>query len=82
MRVEPVTYWIIIGDKVPATGVARKLEQMKYTLTGRVPDGLLFRVSHIQRHADVSYTSHTRFINDLLKGMKPDDRVRLVGKSL
>lgn len=79
-RVEPITYWIIIGDKVPATGLARKIEQMKYGLTGRVPDGLLFRVSNIQRDSNSAYTIHTRFINDLLHGMKPEDRVRIIGK--
>lgn len=81
MRVEPVTYWIIIGDKVPATGTARKIEQMKYGLTGRVPDGLLFRVSNIQRGKEISYGLHTRFINDLLSSMKPEDRSKLIGKS-
>lgn len=81
-RSEPITYWIILGDKVPATGLARKLEQMKYGLTGSVPDGLLFRVSNIERDSTKAYAIHTRFINELLKHMKAEDRVRLIGKSV
>lgn len=79
-RTEPITYWIILGEKVPATGLARKFEQLKYGLTGRVPDGLLFRVSNIQRDSGPAYATHTRFITELLKNMKPEDRVRLIGK--
>lgn len=79
-RIEPVTYWIIIGDKIPATGLQRKFEQMKYGFTGRVPDGLLFRVSSIWKDKNAAYISQTRFINELLKYMKPEDRAKIAGR--
>jgi EpsI family protein len=80
-RVEPITYWIIIGDKVLASGTGRKIEQLKYGLTGKVPDGLLFRVSSITTDENTAFSEQAGFINELLKGVNPDARVRLIGKA-
>jgi EpsI family protein len=80
-RVEPITYWIIIGDKVPASGTGRKIEQLKYGLTGKVPDGLLFRVSSISMDQNQAFTEQAGFINELLKGVSPQVRARLIGQS-
>ncbi len=46
-RVEPVIYWITVGDTVAVNSLEWKLAQLKYGLTGKVPDGLLFRVSSL-----------------------------------
>eukprot|EP01036_Dinobryon_divergens_P039695 gene39695-52375_t len=48
-RFEPVTYWTVVGDHVTTTGVNKKLTEMRYGLRGRVPDGMLVRVSSIDR---------------------------------
>jgi EpsI family protein len=84
-RVEPITYWIIIGDKVPASSTARKIEQLKYGLTGKVPDGLLFRISSISTSIsadqDHAFNEQAGFINELLKGVSQEARVRLIGKA-
>jgi EpsI family protein len=81
-RVEPITYWIIIGDKVPASGTGRKIEQLKYGLTGKVPDGLLFRVSSIRVDQDRAFSEQADFINQLLKGVSLEARARLIGKAV
>ena len=80
-RVEPITYWITVGDRVPGSGTARKLEQLKYGLTGKVPDGLLFRVSSIAADHERAYLLQTSFVIELLKDARAEARVRLIGKS-
>ena len=46
-RIEPITYWFVTGGMVNATNLDRKISQIKFGLTGSIPDGLLFRVSSI-----------------------------------
>ncbi len=46
-RVEPIIYWLTVGDTVAVNSLKWKLAQMKYGLTGKVPDGMIFRVSSL-----------------------------------
>lgn len=78
-RVEPIMYWIKIGDKVAVNTAKWKLEQLKYGLTGKVPDGMLFRVSSIGDKTN-AYSLQELFIKDLLSHMENDSRIRLIGK--
>jgi EpsI family protein len=78
-RIEPITYWITLGDEVPAGGIRLKLTQLKYGLTGKIPDGLLFRVSSIEADDKAAYAAQSAFINDLLNALPARDRVRLAG---
>jgi EpsI family protein len=80
---EPITYWITVGDTVAISGLKWKLAQLKYGLTGRVPDGLLFRVSSIGRtgEEEIAYRLQEEFIRDLLKPLSPESRKRLIGSA-
>lgn len=78
-RVEPITYWTTVGDTVAVSGIKRKLQQMKYGLTGKIPDGLLFRISSIQTDDAKAYQSQDAFARDLLKAMSPTGRERIIG---
>lgn len=78
-RIEPITYWTTIGDTVAVSGIQWKLQQLKYGLTGKIPDGLLFRVSNIQADDVAAYVVQDAFIRDLLKAMSPGGRQRLIG---
>lgn len=78
-RVEPITYWTTVGDAVTVSGVTRKLNQLKYGLTGKIPDGLLFRISSIQTDDTKAYQAQDAFTRDLLKAMSPAGRKRIVG---
>jgi EpsI family protein len=44
-RREPITYWITIGNRAVLPGMDQRLLQLKYGLSGTVPDGMLVRVS-------------------------------------
>ena len=78
-RIEPITYWTTVGDKVAISGVKWKLQQLKYGLTGKIPDGLLFRISSIQADETKAYQTQDVFTRDLLKAMSPSDRQRIIG---
>ena len=79
-RIEPITYWITVGDTVVRGWWEQKLAKVKYGLTGEVPDGILVRVSNISSDVLVSYSLHERFINEMLKAMQESDKTKLVGK--
>jgi len=79
-RVEPITYWIAVGDTVVRGAVEQNLARLKYGLTGTVPDGILVRVSTISRNAEASYALQKQFIDGMLAAMPPEQAARLIGK--
>jgi len=79
-RVESVTYWIKVGDTVTVQGLKWKLVQMKYGLSGQIPDGLVFRVSSIGDELG-GYKLQEKFVRDLLAVLSPENRVHLIGKT-
>lgn len=78
-RIEPITYWTTVGDKVAISGLKWKFQQVKYGLTGKIPDGLLFRISSIQADETKAYQTQDAFTRDLLKAMSPSGRKRIIG---
>jgi EpsI family protein len=78
-RNEPITYWMTVGDAVAVSGWKWKLNQMKYGLTGKIPDGLLFRISSIQSDDDQAYQMQDAFARELLKALSPSGRERIIG---
>lgn len=79
-RHEPITYWITIGDTVAVNTFKWKLQQLKYGLTGRVPDGMLFRVSSLGEKAS-AYPLQKDFIKVLLQSVSAESRKRLIGST-
>lgn len=78
-RLEPVTYWVTIGNKVAVNPLQWRLERIRYGLTGVVPDGLLFRVSSIGDNVDDEYVIQQQFVTELMNTITPDARNRLLG---
>lgn len=78
-RIEPITYWTTVGDTVAVSGLRWKLQQLKFGLTGKIPDGLLFRVSSIQSDDTRAYQVQDAFTRDMLKAMSPGSRQRIIG---
>lgn len=79
-RNEPITYWIIVGDRVTTKGVELKLAQLRYGLTGKVPDGMLVRVSTIERDEARGYEIQDDFVRKLLATLRTEERTRLAGR--
>ena len=78
-RQEPVTYWFTVGDKAVQGKTQKRLVDLRYGLTGRIPDGMLFRVSSIDLDQSRAYQLQDRFINQLLQTVSPAERKRLSG---
>lgn len=77
-RMEPVTYWRLIGDNA-VRGWQQRLVELGYVVTGRVPDGLLFRVSSIDKDQVGATQIHGQFVNQLLQAVGTLERKRLSG---
>jgi EpsI family protein len=80
-RIEPVTYWFTLGDQTVRSRLEQRMAEIRGTLTGQIPDGLLFRVSSIDADSKRAYAEHDRFVNELLAATASTDRVRLSGLS-
>lgn len=78
-RQEPLTYWFTVGDTAVRGGMQKRLVDLRYGLTGRLPDGLLFRVSSIDREMSRAYQLQDLFVNQLLQAVAPAERKRLSG---
>ena len=79
LRNEPVTYWITVGDQVVGPGLDKKLAELGYGLAGRIPDGLLFRVSSIDGESARAYGLQDEFIGQLLASLDPASRAKFIG---
>jgi EpsI family protein len=80
-RVEPVTYWLTLGESVAATRTQRKLQQMRYGLRGVVPDGMLVRVSSINRDAASAFAEQVRFLEQLAAAIPAGYQSRILGQA-
>lgn len=78
-RSEPISYWIFIGSDFATSRAERKLAQLKSSLLGTIPEGLLVRVSNISREKDQSYALHEDFIGSMVSAIPPEKRKRIVG---
>lgn len=71
-RVEPVTYWLAIGSHTAATELQRKLVQLRYGLSGTIPDGMLVRVSSVDPDVTRAFGRHDDFIRSMVETMATD----------
>ncbi|WP_332740958.1 exosortase-associated protein EpsI, B-type [Hydrogenophaga sp.] len=80
-RFEPVTYWTVVGDHITTTGIDKKLVEMRYGLSGRVPDGMLVRVSSIDRDSPRAHRIQAEFAAAMVAAIAPENRSRFAGVS-
>lgn len=78
-RHEPVTYWFTVGYTAVNNDWARKKVQMRYTLRGEIPDGLLVRVSSIDRDTMQAYKTQTDFVEAMVMALSTESRKRMAG---
>jgi len=79
VRNEPITYWVTVGDKAVMSGLGQKYQRFLYNLTGKIPDGMLVRVSTVEADAEHAYHVQERFVNQMLDALAPKGRTRLLG---
>ena len=78
-RQEPVTYWFTVGDTTVLGSTQKRLVDLRYGLTGRIPDGVLFRVSSIDGDETRAYRMQDQFVGQLLETLPAAERKRLSG---
>jgi len=67
-RMEPVTYWIRIGDKISFSAWQSRIQILQEGLHGRIPDGILVRVSQalpLEARVEESYAVQDDFLKQL-----------------
>lgn len=78
-RVEPITYWLLVGDQITDFGYAQRRVTISYGLRGDIPDGVLFRVSSIDKSQERAFALQDRFIKQILAAVPSARRGRLIG---
>jgi len=78
-RIEPITYWVMIGDSAVRGNMEQHFARLKYGLTGKIPYGLLVRVSTISANESESYRTQEQFVRDMLGAVTKPYRKVLTG---
>jgi EpsI family protein len=78
-RFEPVTYWTTVGSTALTGGTDKKLAEIRYGLQGTVPDGLLFRVSSIDKDSTKAFDIQSAFVEQLVGQIPAEARTRITG---
>jgi EpsI family protein len=78
-RIEPITYWAMIGERPTVGRWQKKMAEMDYGFKGLIADGLLFRVSSINADTQTAYKAQERFLSDLSEVIDPKMRGRFFG---
>ena len=71
-RIEPISYWITVGDKVTISGTEQKVEQLSYSVRGVIPDGMLVRVSSIEPDTSQAYALHQAFVSAMTRALRSE----------
>lgn len=80
-RVEPLTYWSVIGDSLINSSNSKKLIELKYALNNRIPDGMLVRVSSIDPDTPAANERQRQFAAAMVQAIAPEHRARFVGRT-
>jgi exosortase B len=78
-RIEPVTYWFTMGDRVVLGRAERLRVQLEHGFAGRIPDGMLVRVSSLSADAPAAFAAQQSFISALAAAVPPAEAARFVG---
>jgi len=78
-RSEPITYWLLVGDKVSTTRSEQKLTQFKLGLKGLIPDGMLVRVSSIDENMLHGHQMQADFLAQMAQAFPEATRDRVFG---
>jgi EpsI family protein len=78
-RNEPVTYWLTVGDHVIRNQFDKRMMEFRLSLTGQIPDGLLFRISSIDKDPARAFAMQQQFTADLMSSVPVETRRQLSG---
>jgi EpsI family protein len=79
LRNEPITYWLVVGDRVTVSRTDQKLAQFRLGLRGLIPDGMLVRVSSIDEDMARGHRVQAKFLAQLAEALPETARDRVFG---
>ncbi|MBB3119605.1 exosortase-associated protein EpsI, B-type [Pseudoduganella violacea] len=78
-RIEPITYWVVVGEQSVDSSWQLKKAKLAYALKGLIPDATLMRVSSISADSERAFALQQQFVNDLLAAQPPAARRHFAG---
>ena len=78
-RDEPITYWLVVGDRVTVSRLDQKFAQFRLGLKGLIPDGMLVRVSSIDGNSERGHAQQAAFLAELAAAVPHAGRDRIFG---
>jgi EpsI family protein len=78
-RNEPITYWVTLDETATLPGLGRKLAQIRYGLSGQIPDGMLVRVSSLSNSEPEAFSLQKGFLDQMYQAVPADVRARYFG---
>jgi EpsI family protein len=78
-RHEPIIYWTVVGDHIVTNGIDKKLAELRYAISNRIPDGMLVRVSSIDPDTQSALKTQSRFAADLVQSLPKTFASRFAG---
>ena len=78
-RIEPISYWVTVGDRIALGPGEQKLAQLRFGIAGYIADGMLVRISNIDRDAPKSWALHQDFFAGMTAAMAPPVLARVIG---
>jgi EpsI family protein len=79
-RIEPITYWITLDEAATLPGLGRKIQQIRLGLMGKIPDGMLVRVSSISGSQTESFELQRVFLEQMYAALPIGMRNRYFGE--
>jgi len=78
-RIEQILYWTRLGDQFPTSWINQHLAQVKNSVRGVVPNGVLVRASVITPDAAAARELLASFLEQLVQRSSPMARTALIG---
>ena len=80
-RFEPVTYWTVVGNHITANQNEKRIVEAGYAIRGRIPDGMLVRISSIDKDTAAAFAIQSQFAKAMVQAIAPKHRDRFAGKA-
>ena len=77
-RIEKILYWSRLADRFPISAAQQRQIKLDLAFDGKIPDGILVRLSTISRTAEESRSDLKAFAMAMLDAMEPAARQTLI----
>ena len=79
-KMEHISYWMTIADRAVLPGLDRLTQQVRLSLSGKVPDGYLVRISTDTTDEKLAFQQQHKFLSLWLADLPQQQRARLLGQ--